>query len=287
MPKKSASATLVKGAAKSETGSKTEGDILTGVAQEVESLTQAKAFSLVEELVNSSGINEFRLGGVLAHILDESAKEGGEAWLDGCDSFKTLLDSRFGIHYRKAMYLINIYKQLVEKQIPWDEVKSLGWTKLKELTPVLTAKNVAGWVKKAEKLTVLQLIELIKKQAAKGTDATVKEPSIVTTMTFKLHADQKESVRSALDKVKEEAKTEFDSQALHLISLGVLNNSIPIGGDAPVEKPAKKGKAATTSTIDSLDPKSQLKHLMKSQGWEVTLELFGELFPSVDLQVSV
>jgi len=288
---KSASAKMVGGAAATKPKASGTVDVLADVAKEVENLTQSKAFSLVEELMQSGGLNEFRLGGVLAMIQDKSAQDGGEAWLDGCQSFRDLVVDKFALHYRKAMYLISIYKNLVEKQIPWDSVKGLGWTKLKELAPVLTPKNVDTWVTKAEKLTVIQLIEAIKKTLNKGSDATNKDTSAVTTMTFKLHEDQKEAVREALDKAKDETKTEFDSVALFNISQGYLGNSVTIGGAAAPDevKPKAKGKKAQAAAELEAN-KAALKEAMEAfgdEGAEEVLGVFGEVFPDVQIEATV
>jgi hypothetical protein len=224
--------------------SATKEDVLTVVATEVESLSQKKAFELVGELVDSGGVNEFRLGGVLARILSQSEGEGGEEWLDGSASFKELVDEKFGFQYRKAMYLIDIYTNLVEKQIPWDSVSEVGWTKLKDLAKVLTVKNVDAWVTRANKMTVMQLQEAIKKSQNKGGDASEKETSAVTTLTFKLHQDQKDGIREALDKAKTETKTDVDTVALHNICQGYLGNSVEIETKGNGEiKPKPKGKA--------------------------------------------
>jgi hypothetical protein len=271
------------------TPTKGKADVLVDVATEVEVLNRSKAFDLVDELVQSGGLSEFRLGGVLAHIQDEASKEGGESWLDGHDSFRSLVEARFSLHYRKAMYLISIYKHLVEKQIPWNAVKDVGWTKLKELAPILTAKNVEMWVNRSKKLTVMQLQEAIKKAQSKGSDAT--ETSSVSTMTFKVHADQKEGIREALDKAKAETKTDVDTVALHNICQGYLGNSVEIetsGGapDAPT-KPKAKGKLTAFH-------KERVKILLKEisedllgDGAELVLEVFGEIWPEISVNVEM
>lgn len=265
---KTASAALLK------KGDKAAGknDVLAEVAKEVENLSQKQAFALVGELVQSSGLNEFRLGGVLAAIQDKAASEGGEAWLDGLPSFKELVDEKFGLHYRKAMYLISIYKNLVEKQIPWSAVKGIGWTKLKELAPILTAKNAESWAAKAAKLTVLQLIEAVKKAEQKGSDAGESSTSSVTTLTFKLHEDQKATVRQALNKAKKESGTEFDSQALMLVSTSYL-------GNATAEAPKADEKLPKTKKAQ----KAMLVALMKATGPEDALRAFEEAYPKWEI----
>ena len=227
------------------TKSKADSDVLTGVASEVESLGQKKAFELVDELVDAGGVCEFRLGGVLARIQSQAETDGGEEWLDGHASFKELIDEKFSLQYRKAMYLIDIYTNLVEKQIPWDAVKDVGWTKLKDLSKVLTVKNVDTWVAKAKKLTVMQLQEVIQKAQNKGGDVSEKETSAVTTMTFKVHTDQKDSIREALDKAKTETHTEVDTVALHNICQAYLGNAIEVemSGNGKEQPKKPKGKA--------------------------------------------
>lgn len=287
---KSASAKALSGK-EEQSAVKSKNDVLADVATEVESLPKKKAFELVDELVQSGGLSEFRLGGVLAHIQDEAAKEGGEAWLDGHDSFRALIESRFSLHYRKAMYLISIYKNLVEKQVPWNAVKNVGWTKLKELAPVLTQKNAETWVTRVQKLTVMQLQEAIKKAQSKGGDASEKETPSVTTMTFKVHKDQKEGIREALDKAKADTKTDVDTVALHNICQGYLGNSITIeieGGAEATPKPKGKAKLVVYH-------KERLTVMFKdmdgdfegTDGAELALEAFGEIWPKITVNVEI
>jgi hypothetical protein len=271
---KSVSEKLVKGATKVAK----KNDLFVEVASEVEHLTRAKAFTLVSNLLEDVESNHFRLGGVLSLIQEKSSKE--DTWLDGTTSFRDLVQEKFGLHYRKAMYLIAIYRNLVEKQIPWESVKGLGWTKLKELAPILTPKNVEVWAKKAEKMTVLQIIESVKKAQAKGgSDAVMGKTSTVTTMTFKVHEDQKDVIRNALDKAKKATKTEYDTVALHNISAGYLGNAITI---EVVETEAKAPKELSKKEKAVL-----LKELMAEVGYEEVLTVFEKVFPKIDLDVTV
>src|SRR5674476_411675 len=102
---------------------------------------------------------------------------------------------------RKAYYLIAIYTDLVTKQIAWEKVKHLGWTKLKELAPILTPENTDEWVAKAEKLTVMELIAALK-AGTSPSDITGKTSDDVTTLKFKLKPDQLEIVQAAVAKAK-------------------------------------------------------------------------------------
>ena len=113
-------------------------------------------------------------------------------------------------------------------------------------------------------MTVLQLQEHIKAKSAgasTGGDAPATETDAkkTTTMTFKLHEDQKQTVREALDKAKHETGTEFDAVALEQMALDFL------GGTS-------KLKAMPT-----------LKELMAGKSAEEVLQVFGEVFPDVEL----
>lgn len=265
-------------------------DVLSAVAQEVESLSQKAAYELVDELADAVGVSEFKLGGALAVILDKSSAEGGEEWLEGYPSFKDLLAQRFDIGYRKAMYLIEIYKNLVEKQIPWEQVKDLGWTKLSVLAKVLTQKNVEKWVAKAEKMTVEQIRDVLKAEGS----ATEKETSEITTINFKVHPDQKESIRSGLDKAKKETNTEFDSVALFNIMQGYLGNSVEIettGGAQAPDKPKSKGKLkeywSERFTALFKEAHEDLGGGEATDAAESVLAVFGEVWPNITVKVEI
>lgn len=240
-------------------------DLIVETATNLETLKKKDAFKMVGELVESVDYTYFQLGGVLSVI------QSNEWFLDeGYETFKAFVETNYGINYRKAVYLVAIYNGLVESEVEWKKVKDLGWTKLKELAAILTPDNVDEWVKQAKSMTVLQLIEYIKEQKAGSLDSSgsdmSSESSKVTTMTFKVHEDQKEIIKAAVDKGKEEAETEFDAVALEAICLTYINSG----------SPKKAGK------------QKSLKALMKDSGnWEEVLETFGEIWPEVDITVTV
>ena len=194
-------------------------DVIGDIASEIENITKEEAFAAVPELIDSVDFSYFKLGGVLSVIQDNGW------WEDDADTFKEFITERFGLHYRKAMYLINIYDRLVEANIPWEKVSGLGWTKLKELADILTVENVDEWVEKALTLTTLNLQEAIKafKAGELSTDGTTDpDSSGVSTITFKVHPDQKETIVEAIEKALEEAGTEFKGVALEAICMGYL-----------------------------------------------------------------
>lgn len=212
-------------------------DVLAGTANEVEQLTKPKALKLAPELVNSAGANDFKLGGVLARIQEEGWWEGSEH-----ESFKLYVENVLGLKYRKSMYLINIFDKLVEAGVSWADVSSIGWSKLRFIVDHLTAKNAPDWAKRCDKMNALQIQDYVKqlelKKAKKGSkDTGEPEVAAVSTMSFKVHADQKDMIREALDKKKDEIDTEFDTVALENLAIDY------------VEGTTGKGKKVTKASV--------------------------------------
>ena len=251
---------------KPQTLEKTD-DLIVNTAKEVENLKEEKAFKLVPDLLNGIDKDYFKLGGVLSVI-----QTNGWFMDKNYENFRAYVENELGMAYRKSMYLIGIYNGLVKSGVLWSQVAHLGWTKLKELAPILTPDNVEQWVGLAENMTVLQLQEHIKSESAgasaggdapEGAEGSVAEAKKTTTMTFKLHEDQKETVRAALDKVKHETGTEFDSVALETLCLDFL------AGDSKLKK------------IPTLD------EMMKNHSAEEVLTIFGDVYPEVQLEATL
>lgn len=229
------------------------------IAQEIETAKEDKAFALVPKLMEDIDRNHFRIGGLLSRI-------NSEGWYQdkGYETFRSFIEAVYGLKYRKANYLINNYKALLTAGIPWEKVKHLGWTKLSEVAKYLTLENVDEWMAAIEGMTVDQIIAYVAKVTkapaiAGSTDAVVAATQ-VTSMTFKLHQDQKATVREALNKCKHETGTEHDSVALEYICIDFL------GGAA--KQPV-------------------LKDLMQTKSVEEVLSALQEAFPTLTLEVGV
>lgn len=234
-------------------------DQIAETAAQVEKLSKEEAIKLVPTLAEDVDYSYFKLGGVLSVI------QSNNWWKDdGFDTFKSYIETSFGLQYRKAMYLVNIYNGLVDAEIPWSAVGQLGWTKLKELADILDKDNYKEWVKIAENRTVLQLQEYIREykkgNLEKGEEASA-ETSSVSSMTFKVHADQKETITQAIEKAKGEAETDVAAVALEAICMAYLSG----------------GKIKVPS----------LESLMKKYQPEDILEVFGKVHPSYDITVTI
>ncbi|ATS92308.1 hypothetical protein DLP05_067 [Stenotrophomonas phage vB_SmaS_DLP_5] len=233
---------------------KVKDDLFVSIAQEIEGLSKTKALNLADKLNENIEVDYFRLGGVLKVIYENT-------WFEGHESFGAFVADKFGFAERKAKYLMEIYDHLVTKQIPFEKVSGLGWTKLKDLARHLTLENVDEWVAKALPLTVSELQALLKGSNGDA-EGTTKVTSDEQTLKFKFKNDQVETVTSALNKAKAEVNTTYDTVALEAICTGYLGGSV--------------GIAATGASLEEQ---------MKSAGAKGVLELFDQLFPSVEITI--
>lgn len=248
-------------------------DLIVNVSHEVETYEKDKAYQAVKSLAEDIEFSYFKVGGILNRINEEG-------WYsdEGFGKFSEFVESEFGIKRTKAMYLINIYNGLLSSGVAWEDVKDVGWSKLKEIVSVLTKQNVNSWVKRANEMTVLQLNEYVRAHKAgesggSGADDDSGVPS-VSSMTFKMHDDQKEVVAAALDKAKDESGTEHNNVALEAICTDYL---------AGPSKP----KTEATSVDDLGEPDlDALKAMMENFNYIQVLETFEKIWPDIDVAVT-
>lgn len=238
-------------------------NFIATTADAVEKLTKAKALAEAIKLNDNIDNNAFRLGGVLKRIHENSWFE------DTHKTFAEYVEELFGFKLRKAQYFMTIYTELTHQQIPWEKISKLGWTKIKELAPILSIENVDEWVAKAENITVNELKLLIKGDSAGDDTASTKTQSDVKPMNFKLKLDQVDTVTAALAKAKAEVNTEYDNVALENICAQYIGNTSPV--------------AAAPAVINQ----ETLVAALKTMDIDTVLAGVGEAFPDLDLDVKV
>lgn len=242
-------------------------DLIAEASQEIETLKKEEALKMAKELIDQADFNYFKLGGVLSVI------QANEWWKGmGYEKFQNFMSTEYNMPYRKGMYLVQIYNGLVEAQVPWEKVKALGWTKLKELSGILTLDNVDEWVKTASKLSTIQLIEYIKQQNAPEPGSTAPTSvSEITTVTFKVHEDQRQTINDALDKAKSESNTDVNTVALEHICMSYL-----------------EGKLGKKTVSPKFDPKTaDLSEIFHTRTPEEIMEVFEKVFPDLDVTIKM
>lgn len=194
-------------------------DLFNDVAAEIEKLTKGKALQKAVELHKVTDDQNFKLGGILAKILENK-------WFDDHETFGEYVEETFGFKERKARYLIEIYVELVNQRIPYSKVAVLGWTKIKLLAKVLSVENVDEWVEKASQLSVRELESVLKQDSSGGDEEkNTATKNNVQSMNFKLHPDQVDAVTTALAKAKADKDTEHDNVALEHICNSFLSGA--------------------------------------------------------------
>ena len=81
-----------------------EVDLIVETAKEISALDKETAFEVIPSLIDSVGFSNFKLGGVLSAIQDNDWWQGESA------NFRSYIEDNFGLHYRKATYLINFIR---------------------------------------------------------------------------------------------------------------------------------------------------------------------------------
>ncbi len=216
-----------------------ETDVFVLMVQAISKLSAEEAVAKVAALLDAADQNYFHIGGILSRISAEQLFKGA-----GFKNFNEFVETIYGMKRRKAWYWIRIYDDLIESGVPWNKIKDVGWTKLRDLAAILTLENVDEWVQRALSYTRLQLKEAIAKAkagslATSGITPTDDEKSNVTTYSVKMHQDQKTLIEEAIEKALIEAKTEFKGVALEAICMNYLsggNVSEPTSLTAVVEK---------------------------------------------------
>lgn len=192
----------------------------------VDKMTAENSGALVTSLMENIDKSMFVLGGVLTKIATEG-------WISGHKDFKTYVQNAHGIKYRKAAYLMQIYKTLTDLEIPSEAVKNIGWSKTKEILSVLSndEKNNAYWIGHAEKTNLTQLIHDVK--GAKGK----AKKAVINKKYFLLHAgEQTEAVDAAIKKALAVSDADGENEALFLICSEYLGNPNPNAGSKPTVK---------------------------------------------------
>lgn len=228
-------------------------DVISDIVHEIENLKEKEARALVGELAEASEFTYFRLGGVLSHIQ-------AQGWYTPYASFREYVEGEHGINYRRANYWVAIYNDLASSGVSWAKVKHLGWTKLKELAPIMTKDNVAEWVEAVAGKTTLQIQEMVKSNQQSNAPKALEDQAskTVTTKTFKVHQDQKETIEAALAKAREIMGTSVDTVALEHICIEFTGGS-----------------------------HNTMEARMKMMGVDEVLAVFEKAFPDVELTVGV
>jgi hypothetical protein len=156
-----------------------------------------------------------------------------DAW--GYASMQEYCERELDFHYRRAMFMVDIYGTAQLFGISLDRLDKIGWSKARELTKVLTLDNVDAWLEEAENSTIIDLVKKIRD--AKDSDPIDKSPvkerkevgerdeleertsSKSSTLVFKTEGFEYDMIMTALDDAKVALKTKNSTFALSTICM--------------------------------------------------------------------
>ena len=208
---------------------------LSSLSHKIENMDLDQCEDTIRSHDLTSGISYFQIGGALSRITEgELWKQIKEAGEDGketkkFDRLEDYVDERWGFGYRKAKYLVDLYRKLVEIGVEVDQIEGIGWAKLRQVVSVLTKDNVDGWLKKCKALNTSSLVEAVrdaKKGVLDNENDAENAVSDWTTYSVKVTHSQKEVIKEAVTKGMEESETEHNGTALANICTHYLGNPV-------------------------------------------------------------
>ncbi|MCK5640985.1 MAG: hypothetical protein KAJ19_09320 [Gammaproteobacteria bacterium] len=188
----------------------------------------------VKDLRNKVDEDYWKLSEVISEVYEGSYYVG---W--GFKSYREYIEQELDFQWRKAQYLVSIqgwFGQMKPNVQKW--VRSLGWTKAKELVGVVTQDNAAQWKKKIEGKSYRDLQDIIKAAKEKAEASTGEAsadgsepaaPDRAVRKNFGLFSGQLDNVERALTKAKEVGNTDKDGHALDMICVDYLATNGEIG----------------------------------------------------------
>lgn len=139
----------------------------------------------------------------------------------GYDSFEEYCERELVFEWRKAKWLVDIWQKATDLSLDRDSLSKLPWTKLRSILRAMTNKTTAKkWMKQAEKLSVRELVDAVKKELGEGGGATPGK----TTMKFTLESHEVNIVSEAIAEAKSIDESYTDTTALVTVCQDWMEN---------------------------------------------------------------
>jgi hypothetical protein len=240
----------------------------------------AEAMEALRNVDDRRGMIAYAHGGILKRIKEEKWYES-----EACPYFSDFLIKK-GIPRSTAYAHIALYEGLVKPGISWHQVEPVGWTKIRYIAPVLDKDNVDDWLQRAAKVTVPELIQIVKHEKSLLKKGAGASPTGVSTQvdavdanllvpdgsvapakisrTFQFHEDQVKTIDDAIDKAKEQTCSPYDHQALDAICMNFL-----------------------AGNMESFAESHHFRRAVRQLGYEAVVTVIADLWPNIDITVEV
>jgi len=139
----------------------------------------------------------------------------------GYKSFTDYVEAELDIKGRKAYSLVQTAKTIKKLQIPWEDVREVGWRKMGTISPVLTHENHEQLIEEAKTTPLPQLSENVKAQK----NGTMPSDSPYVNLGFQLDEDQNSIVQAAMDYAKRYEDVRNNAQAITHICYNWIQNN--------------------------------------------------------------
>jgi len=150
----------------------------------------------------------------LAQLLNEAYhREYFIEW--GFEDWRSYTEDELGVQYRKAMYFVDVWDVVKKLNLPTAQVEKLGWTKMKDLTRVMTEKNAKDWLEKAKKMTTREITEEVRDTRKRETGKATGPETIKLSLI--MGEDEGNIILDAIAESKKLCDSENEVVALGLV----------------------------------------------------------------------
>jgi hypothetical protein len=159
--------------------------------------------------VKASEASYYVLGGILALVEQDrawvKAKDSqGNNFSDDLVGCKAYMAEALNLDYRKARYLIDIFRTTQAAGLSEADVIKHGWSKVRECVRLLTKDNASELIGLMDDMPYAEFKDEMKKRlTSDGAKVHGNTKAVVAKLTFALHNDQADMVQSALERAKQ------------------------------------------------------------------------------------
>lgn len=206
--------------------------------------------SELKGLVEDVDMSYLKIGKLLCKV------SAGAMWAQwGYPNFPMYLEKELAFKYRKARYLISVWKTFIDEYgMAETDLHGIPYSKLAMILPVVNGTNLTHWINIARTGTVAEVKEAVTK-ALKGSGAEAAKPWTVLVFT-----EQRENIDAAVAAASEAAKTESRGHALDMMATEFLSSRT--GGDTSkqsLQRIMRNIERAFGTTLVSFDSKETMQ----------------------------
>lgn len=128
----------------------------------------------------------------------------------GYESFQDYTEAELDIKGRKSFFLVQIAKTVKKLNIPWDDIKEVGWRKTAAISSVLNSENKDKWIEEAKNTPLAYLSEKVRAEK-QGREEPNEAP---IRITLQVDQDENTIIQSAIEYAKRYEDVKSNSQAL-------------------------------------------------------------------------